>query len=239
MIATAVISVMPAAGERPTTGKRMRPIGIFGGTFDPVHYGHLRPALEVMEALELEELRLIPGRVPPHRGAPGASPEARLAMLRLAVADQPGFVVDEREMARAGPSYSVDTLSSLRIEYGPERPLCLIVGLDAFLGLGSWHRWEEIPKLAHIVVTHRPGWQLEPHTVPGARDALALLERARLESRQALASAPAGGVWLEAVTQLEISATDVRRRRRAGRSIRYLLPDAVRRYIDENELYEA
>lgn len=217
----------------------MRPIGIFGGTFDPVHYGHLRPALEVMEALELEQLRFIPGRVPPHRETPGAGPEARLEMLRLAVAEQPGFVVDEREMRREGPSYSVDTLRSLRDELGPDRPICFVVGLDAFLGLGTWHRWQEIPGLAHLVVTHRPGWELEPHTVPGAQDALALLERARLNSSGTLRSSPAGGVWLEAVSQLEISATDIRRRRRAGRSIRYLLPDAVRRYIEENRLYEA
>lgn len=217
----------------------MRPIGIFGGTFDPVHYGHLRPALEVMESLELEELRLVPGRVPPHREAPGAGPAARLDMLRLAISDQPGFVIDERELGREGPSYSVDTLHSLRAELGPDRPICFVVGLDAFLGLGSWHRWEEIPGLAHIVVTHRPGWEFEPHTVPGAEDALALLQRARLDSREALLSAPAGGVWLEAVTQLAISATDIRRRRGAGRSIRFLLPDAVRRYIHENGLYGA
>ena len=215
----------------------MRPVGIFGGTFDPVHFGHLRPALEVTENLGLEELRLIPGRVPPHRAAPGAAPEARLQMLRLAVAQQPGFLIDEREMQREGPSFSVDTLRSLRSELGADRPLCLIVGADAFLGLGSWHCWEEIPRLAHIVVTHRPGWELEPHTVAGAEDAIALLDRARLGSREQLASAPAGGVWLEAVTQLEISATDIRRRQRTGRNIRFLLPDAVRRYIDDNGLY--
>lgn len=217
----------------------MRPVGVFGGTFDPVHYGHLRPALEVMETLDFEQLRLVPGRVPPHRETPGAGPESRLEMLRLAVAEQPGFVVDDREMRREGPSYSVDTLRSMREELGPDRPVCFVVGLDAFLGLGTWHRWREIPALAHLVVTHRPGWQLEPHTVPGARDALALLERARVDSCEALSSSPAGGVWLQAVTQLEISATDIRRRLRAGRSVRYLLPDAVRRYIEENRLYEA
>jgi len=215
----------------------MHPVGIFGGTFDPVHFGHLRPALEVMEALELEELRLIPGRVPPHREMPGAGPKARLEMLRLATEDQPGFLIDEREMRRDGPSYSVDTLHSLRKELGADRPLCFVMGLDAFLGLGSWHRWEELPKLAHIVVTHRPGWELEPHTVPGAEQALALLERARLNRREELEANPNGGVWLQPVSQMEISATDIRHRQRAGRSIRYLLPDAVRRFIDDNGLY--
>lgn len=217
----------------------MGPIGIFGGTFDPVHFGHLRPALEVFEALRLEQLRLVPGRVPPHRERPGASPKARLAMLRLAVADQSGFVIDEREMDRDGPSYSVDTLHSLRAEFGADRPLCMVVGLDAFLGLGRWHRWEAIPDLAHIVVAHRPGWELEPHTVPGAEQALDLLERARLRSREELNARANGGVWLQPVSQLAISATDIRRRVAAGGSVRYLVPDAVRRYIDDNGLYRA
>lgn len=214
-------------------------VGIFGGTFDPVHYGHLRSALELVELLGLQEMRLIPGRQPPHRGAPDGAPEARLEMLRLAAADQPGFVVDSREMRRQGPSYTVDTLEELRAEFGPERPLVLCLGVDAFLGLGSWHRWEAIPRLAHVVVMHRPGWHLEQSKVKGCEDALALLAERQVETPAALTQAAAGLVLLLAVTRLEISATDIRSRMANGLSGRYLLPDSVCDYIRRHGLYRA
>ena len=134
-------------------------IGIFGGTFDPVHFGHLRPALDVKQALGLREMRLIPCFSPPHRQQPVANPGQRLTMLRAAVGEEPELLVDNREMKREGVSYMVDTLSSLREEFGDE-PLCLVLGSDAFLQLDGWHRWREIIELAHIVVTHRPGWEM-------------------------------------------------------------------------------
>ncbi len=133
-------------------------IGLFGGTFDPIHYGHLRPLWEVKEALKFDQLRLIPSFIPPHRGKPGASAKQRLEMLRLAVADVPDYEVDERELQRGGPSYTVETLQSLRNELG-DQPLCWVMGLDAFLGLASWYQWRRITELAHIVVTQRPGSQ--------------------------------------------------------------------------------
>ena len=136
----------------------MNPIGIFGGTFDPIHYGHLRTAFELLQALRLGELRFMPAGNPPHREQPMASAEQRVAMVRAATAGQPGFTVDDRETRREGPSYSVDTLAGLRAEH-PTRPLCLIVGMDAFLGLPKWHQWQDILKLAHLVVAHRPGWR--------------------------------------------------------------------------------
>lgn len=211
-----------------------RPVGVFGGTFDPVHIGHLRPALELLESLDLAEVRLIPCRIPPHRAAPVAGPEQRLAMLELAVGDQPGLVVDRRELARPGPSYMVDTLSSLRAELG-DTPLCLLLGLDAFLGLAGWHRWRELPELAHIVVTHRPGWSLEGAV--GANEVLELLHRRRLDRAGDLALQPAGGVWLQPVTQLDISASVIRKLVEEGRSPRYLLPDAVWHFIRREGLY--
>lgn len=217
---------------------RGRAVGLFGGTFDPVHYGHLRPALEILEALALDRLLFIPAREPPHRGPPLATPAQRLAMLRLAVADQPGFVIDERELARPGPSYSVDTLRSLRAELGPDLPLCLIVGLDAFLGLGSWHRWEEIPTLANLVVAHRPGWRLEPGE-RGSEGALSWLRGHQLTEPRLLHERPAGGVWLQPVTPLDISATGIRAHVGRGSSPRYLLPDPVWRYIQEQGLYRS
>lgn len=212
-------------------------IGVFGGTFDPVHYGHLRPAFEIMEALDLEEVRFIPSRQPPHRASPQASPEQRHDMLQLAVAGEPRFTVDDRELARDGPSYMVDTLRSLRADFGAA-PLCLMLGLDAFLGLGSWHEWQAIPELAHVVVAHRPGWQLDSQ-VQGSAAALELLRTRRLSSVSEIHARPAGGIWLQPVTLLGISATALRAAVADGKSARYLLPDGVWRYIEKEGLYTA
>ena len=137
------------------------PIGIIGGTFDPVHYGHLRLAEELGETLKLGEVRLVPSGTPPHRSAPQVAAEHRLAMVRLAAAGNPGFRVDEREMRRAGPGDTFDTLTELRSEAGVSRPLVLLLGADAFLEFATWHRWHEIFKLAHIAVAHRPGFPVE------------------------------------------------------------------------------
>ncbi len=136
----------------------MNPMGIFGGTFDPIHYAHLRTAFELQQALRLKEIRFLPAGNPPHRDQPMADAQLRLKMVQLATADQPGFVVDDREVRKEGPSYSVETLAELRHEY-PDRSLCLIVGMDAFLSLPKWHQWRELLQLAHLVVAHRPGWR--------------------------------------------------------------------------------
>ena len=206
-------------------------IGLLGGTFDPVHYGHLRPAVELREGLGLTELRLIPCGVPPHRGAPGAGAEQRLAMLKLAVGDEPGLRIDERELRRPGPSYMVDTLSSLRAELG-ETPMGLIIGMDAFLGLDRWHRWRELADLGHLLVMRRPG------VAPPARGELAdLLAARRVDEAAALRGRGGGGVLLCEVTQLEISASRIRELVREGRSTRFLLPDPVRDYIGAAGLY--
>ncbi len=211
-------------------------IGIFGGTFDPVHTGHLRPALELFEILQLEELRLIPAGTPPHRRPPRASAAQRLAMLRRAIAGQAGFQLDERETRRSGPSYMVDTLCELRAELGEQLPFCLLLGMDAFLGLSSWHRWEEIPRLAHLVVSHRPGWlpeHLDDHGGPLAE----LADSCLVSDPRDLNSAPAGLIFMQPVTQLDISSTRIRALIRGGRNPRYLLPDTVWNYIQEQQLY--
>lgn len=208
-------------------------IALFGGTFDPVHFGHLRPLLEVKQALGLDEVRLVPAFIPPHREAPGAQPEHRLAMLELAVADTPGFVIDPRELQRGGPSYSVDTLQSLRDEIGAATPLCLIMGLDAFVGLDRWHEWRRLTELAHLVVTQRPGAAL-PDSGPVAQ----LMATARARDLSALQDRPAGLIWFQTVTQLEISATAIRQQLADGGDIRFLVPDSVRHYIDTHGLYQ-
>lgn len=213
------------------TGDQL-PIGLFGGTFDPIHHGHLRPALELLELLSLQEVRLLPCADPPHRGRPMAPGPFRLEMARAAVLDQPGLVVDDREMRRPGPSFTLDTLASFREEFGNERSLCLILGSDAFLGLPRWDRWEGLLDLAHVVVAHRPGWHLEP----GAVLSRVLAERG-VETLDCLHEQPAGCIFTQQVTQLEISSTTIREILDRGGSVRYLSPDPVVRMIESSPHY--
>ncbi len=208
-----------------------QPIGIFGGTFDPIHCGHLRTAFELWQELRLAEVRLLPAGTPPHRDQLYASAEVRLKMVRAAVAAQPYFVVDDREVRRTGPSYSVDTLTELRREF-PERSLCLLLGMDAFLGMPNWHRWREIFDLAHVVVAHRPGWKA-PITGPLGE---VMVDRGTGSVRD-LHQNKAGCVYVLAVTQLEISSTDLRQLIYANRDLRYLVPEAVRDLIVSTGCY--
>ena len=132
-------------------------IGILGGTFDPIHYGHLTPAREAMQALGLEHIRLMPNHIPPHRPQPVASSEQRLAMVTLAASEFGGFQVDDRELRRQSPSFTFDTLRQLRHEL-PDTPICFLIGMDSLLSLPTWHRWQELTDYAHLVVSVRPGW---------------------------------------------------------------------------------
>lgn len=216
-----------SAGAAAATG----PMGIFGGTFDPIHFGHLRTAFELIELLRLPEMRFMPAGNPPHRERTIATNEQRLAMVRAATAGQPGFTVDDRELRKSGPSYSVETLGELRAEY-PERPLCLIVGMDAFLGLPKWFQWRELLTLAHLVVAHRPGWKAP--TLGPLGELLVDRATGRVDD---LHEAKAGRIFIHAVTQLEISSTEVRALIGAGRDPRYLMPDEVRNIIHETGCY--
>lgn len=213
------------------------PVGVFGGTFDPIHYGHLRIAEELAEAAGLAHLHLIPTGSPPHRDTPAVSAEQRLEMARLAVGRHPVLQVDEREVKRCGHCYTVDTLTELRAEYGPHTPLLLLTGTDAFLGLHSWSRWQQLFELAHIVVAQRPGFAQDDWEARMSE----LLHQQFRQRRQAdigaLRQAPAGGIALLTVTQLEISATALRQMFRSGKSPRYLLPDAVIDFIRSQKLY--
>lgn len=208
-------------------------IGILGGTFDPIHFGHLRPALDMQQALGLEEVRLLPCRVPPHRGAPHATPEQRLAMLRLAIRGERNLSIDERELQRDGPSYMIDTLLSLRAELGSERPLALLIGMDSLLGLDRWHRWRELLDHCHLVVATRPGW-----APPQSGAVAALVQERRAEDVAALRSRPAGKLLFCPVTLLDISASRIRALLAAGKSPRYLLPGTVLGYIHTAGLYQ-
>ena len=199
----------------------MGPIGIFGGTFDPIHFGHLRAAQELADAARLETVHLVPCARPPHRQAPVASADLRAQMVEVAIRDNPRFVLDHRELLRDGPSYSVDTLESFRSEFG-ERPLCLLLGMDAFLSFFDWYRYESILNAAHLVVAHRPGW--EPPT--GGEIGSLLSERLRDDPAD-LRQVPAGLVFVRPVSQLDISSSGIRHLILNQGDPRYLLPDAV------------
>ncbi len=201
-------------------------LGILGGTFDPIHHGHLRTALDVQQALDLEQVLLIPLGDPPHRERPDTTPQQRLAMVRAAVAGVPVFQVDERELNRDGLSYTLDTLLSLRRERGSDRPLCLLLGSDAFRGFPRWHQPAEILKLVHLVVMLRPG-EPRPDLYP---------TRLTADPRQ-LRATPGGRILFQQVTQLEISSTRIRELLRRGRDPRFLLPDPVLSIIRQQHLY--
>ncbi|MDA8362318.1 MAG: nicotinate-nucleotide adenylyltransferase [Gammaproteobacteria bacterium] len=210
----------------------MQPIGIFGGTFDPIHFGHLRTAQEIMRTLVLEEVRFVPAAFPPHRRTPVANAEERLRMVDLAVSEFPGFRADDRELRRAGPSYTVPTLESFRAELG-QRPICLIVGVDAFHGIESWHRASDLPQLAHLVVVRRPGWDFAP-------DEKALpqwLRGRRCTDPIQLAGVPSGKLVFQSVSPHDISGSRIRAMLACGESVHGMVPAVVEAFIASRGLY--
>lgn len=208
-------------------------IGVLGGTFDPIHCGHLRVALDVQRAMALDEVRLLPLNQAVHRPQPIASAEQRLAMIRAAIAKEPQLVLDDRELRRGGQSYTVETLESLRTELGPTRPICLLIGADAFNGFLDWHRPMDILTLAHLVVMQRPRAEMPRN--PALR---AELQKRGCDSIRGLHDAPAGRIWMEAVTQLDISATGIRRLCQQAASLCCLTPEPVADYIRRHHLYQ-
>ncbi|RLQ21242.1 nicotinate-nucleotide adenylyltransferase [Seongchinamella sediminis] len=210
----------------------LTPVGVFGGTFNPVHYGHLRSALELCELLELDRLGLMPCAQPPHREAPDCSAEQRAAMVELAVQDEPRLCCDRRELAREGVSYTVLSLEELRAELGPGCSLALVLGCDALLNIDSWYRWQELLELAHIVVIARPGWHF-----PDSGVVADWLAAHRSDDRTVLRQRSHGHILVEELRPLAISSTEIRDLLRAGRSPRYLLPGLVLDYIERGQLY--
>jgi nicotinate-nucleotide adenylyltransferase len=227
---------MPRPTEQPDGSG---PLGLLGGTFDPIHLGHLRLAEEAREALRLARVRLIPAGQPPHRGEPGSTADDRLAMARLAAAGNPGFEIDDGEVRSERKSYTVLTLERLRAELGPQRPLVLILGADAFEGLPAWHRWQEIFGLAHIAVANRPGYSPHARRWPATLSpalAAACQDRHAADPAE-LRHTPAGRVLPFDMTPLAISASLIRDLIGHGHSTRYLLPDSVLDYIETHGLY--
>lgn len=212
--------------------QNQRPLHLcFGGTFDPVHNAHLRILWETSQALKTELVRVLPCHIPPHKGAPESSPAERLDMLRLALADQPHWQIDERELARDKPSYTVDTLLDLRQELGGEASLVWLVGMDSFASLHTWHRWQDLGELAHFAVVGRPNAAL-PTTGPVAEWA-----RSRVTTVERLRDTPAGAIVQLTTTQQDIASSALRAAIREGLAPRYLVPDAVCAYIVNKHLY--
>ncbi|WP_407276722.1 nicotinate-nucleotide adenylyltransferase [Halothiobacillus sp. DCM-1] len=201
-------------------------LGILGGTFDPVHFGHLRLAEESFAALALERLCFVPSANPPHRPAPVLAAATRFALVQAAIADRPGFFADDREIRRAGTSYTVETLQAMTADY-PDHHRVLILGMDAFNGLTRWHRWQELFHYAHLAVATRPGAQ-------AVGEAAALLAERSMTADE-LKTRPAGGIVPLSITRLDISATAIRAARAAGRSIRYLVPEGVRLQLETSQ----
>lgn len=210
---------------------------MFGGTYDPIHNGHLRVAVELRETLEAQlsgtaHVHLVPCHIPPHRSNPGASARQRCEMLALAIDDEVRLEVDPREIERPEPSWSVETLAQMREEIGRDASLAMTVGTDSFMAIDRWHRWPEILELAHIIVVQRPGYRVGPGT-----EADHLLSTRHAERAGALTENRAGRILPLTLSLLDISATDIRARVASGRSPRYLVPDAVWRYICDHSLY--
>ena len=209
-----------------------KPIGIFGGTFDPVHFGHLRTALELQQILNLDEVRFVPCQQPVHKAIVHANSEQRLTMLKLATQSESQFIVDPREVYRDTPSYMVETLASLRQDF-MDNPLLLIMGSDAFRALPSWHQWQKLLSYCHIIIVLRPGHRLnlDAHMEKYLNEH-ALADANDLENRLS------GGIYVQSITALDISATMIRAQISAGFSPRFLLPEVVLSYISEQNLYK-
>lgn len=214
----------------------MQSIAILGGTFDPIHFGHLRLAQELYEAMGLSEVRFIPAARPPHRDQPQSATAHRVAMVQRAIAANLAFTLDTRELEREGPSYTFDTLTALREELGQQASICLLLGGDAFLALTTWRRWQELAELAHIVVAHRPGAVPSEAAMPEALRAL--WQKCGTKNPADLAAIPSGHMLLHPITALDISASAIREQLQQGHSPRYLLPDVVLDYIQTHHLYQ-
>ena len=209
-------------------------IGLYGGTFDPVHYGHLRTALEILETLNLSHIRFIPCGQPPHRAPPLANAAQRLKMLQRAIEDIPGFVCDPREIERGGSSYMIDTLRSLQRDL-PEQNLCLILGMDAFAAFHTWKDWRGILQLCNLLIMHRP--EFEPERVIQDAELKQLVNTNLVKDTSSFVADAPGKLMFLAVTQLDISSTRIRDAVKQGKSLRYLLPDSVIELIQQEKIY--
>ena len=211
--------------------KRQDAIGILGGTFDPIHFGHLRLALEIQQDIKLDHVRLMPCYLPVHRPPPVASAEHRLTMIQMAIEPEASLQVDVRELHRTEPSYAIDTIKSLKSDFG-ETPISLIMGNDAFMQFNQWKDWEDFLNHCHIVVAHRPSFNIPMHSPLHEK-----LNANYTQNKEDLLTQECGKIYFQKITSLDISATDIREQYQEGYNTRFLLPESVCHYINEHELY--
>ena len=212
-------------------------VGIFGGTFDPIHYGHLRVAEEIVETVGLQKMYFVPAGMPRLRHSPVASPQHRVEIVRLAIQKNPDFVLDEREIYRDGVSYSIDTVREFKQEFGEEVRLCFILGADAFIKLPEWNNWKELFNLCHFIVSSRPGYSLTLIKELLSKELREECSQRWVSNTESLRKDTSGLIFIASTTMLDISATSIRAHIAAGRSVRHLVPSVTVNYISENKLY--
>ena len=212
-------------------------VGIFGGTFDPIHYGHLRVAEEIVETVGLQKMYFVPAGMPRLRYSPVASSQHRVEIVRLAIQKNPDFVLDEREIYRDGVSYSIDTVREFKQEFGEEVRLCFILGADAFIKLPEWNNWKELFNLCHFIVSTRPGYSLTLIKELLSKELREECSQRWVSNTESLRKDTSGLIFISSTTMLDISATSIRAHIAVGRSVRHLVPSVTVNYISENKLY--
>jgi len=212
-------------------------VGIFGGTFDPIHYGHLRVAEEIVETVGLQKMYFVPAGMPRLRHSPVASPQHRVEIVRLAIQKNPDFVLDEREIYRDGVSYSIDTVREFKQEFGEEIRLCLVLGADAFIKLPEWNNWKELFNLCHFIVSTRPGYTFTLIKELLSKELREECSQRWVSNTETLKKETSGLIFIASTTMLDISATSIRAHIAVGRNVRHLVPSVTVNYISKNKLY--
>ena len=212
-------------------------VGIFGGTFDPIHYGHLRVAEEIVETVGLQKMYFVPAGMPRLRHSPVASPQHRVEIVRLAIQKNPDFVLDGREIYRDGVSYSIDTVREFKQEFGEEVRLCLVLGADAFIKLPEWNNWKELFNLCHFIVSTRPGYTFTLIKELLSKELREECSQRWVSNTETLKKETSGLIFIASTTMLDISATSIRAHIAVGRNVRHLVPSVTVNYISKNKLY--
>ena len=212
-------------------------VGIFGGTFDPIHYGHLRVAEEIVETVGLQKMYFVPAGMPRLRHSPVASSQHRVEIVRLAIQKNPDFVLDGREIYRDGVSYSIDTVREFKQEFGEEIRLCLVLGADAFIKLPEWNNWKELFNLCHFIVSTRPGYTLTLIKELLSKELREECSQRWVSNTESLKKDTSGLIFIASTTMLDISATSIRAHIAVGRNVRHLVPSVTVNYISKNKLY--